>query len=204
MERLDSLVVMTDPAWLQRAPTRGDATWTRLAEAVASGDVLLHGSRAPGLTALEPRTPIDHSVDNFSKQPAVFATEDPTWAISYAIRSAHCRRFLNACFYPGASATEWSQRRIFLSYAATSDGRAPTTPGVVYVLPRAAFTRMPSYRDPVLGQITECQWVSTETIPVVAEVSVTPENLPSPPLLHDFDTVTRRATHNPGGFPWHS
>jgi hypothetical protein len=193
---------MTDPAWLQRAPTRGDATWTRLAEAVASGDVLLHGSQSPGLTALEPRAPIDHSADVYSKQSAVFATEDPTWAISYAIRSARCRRFLNACFYPGASLGDWSQRRIFLSYAATPDGRAPTEPGVVYVLPRTAFTRMPSYHDPVLGQITECQWVSTETVPVVAEVSVTPENLPSRPLLHDFDTVTQRAAQNPGGFPW--
>jgi hypothetical protein len=193
---------MTDPAWLQRAPTRGDATWTRLAEAVASGDVLLHGSHSPGLTTLKPCAPIDHSADVYSKQTAVFATEDPTWAISYAIRSPRCRRFLNTCHYPGASPGDWSQRRIFLSYAATPDGRAPTTPGVVYVLPRAAFTRMPSYHDPVFGQITECQWVSTETVPVVAEVSVTPENLPSRPLLHDFDTVTQRAAQKPGEFPW--
>lgn len=193
---------MTDPAWLQRAPTRGDATWTRLAEAITSRDVLLHGSQVSGLTALEPGTPIDHSVDIFSKRSAVFATEDPTWAISYAIRSARCRRFLNACFYPGDSPGDWSQRRIFLSYAATHDGRDPTGPGVVYVLPRAAFTRMPSYLDPVLGQVTECQWVSTETVPVVAQVSVTPENLPRRPLLHGFDAVTQRAAQNPGGFPW--
>lgn len=198
----DSLVAMNDPAWLQRAPARGDATWTRLAEAVATGDKLLHGSRTSGLAELEPRAPIDRSHDIFSKQTAIFATEDPTWAISYAIRSASCRRFLNTCFYPGPSPGDWSQRRIFLSYAATRDGRAPTGPGVVYVLPRAAFTRMPSYHDPVFGQITECQWVSTESVPVVAEVTVVPENLPSRPLLHDFDVVTQRAIGDPGGFPW--
>lgn len=193
---------MTVPAWLQRAPTRGDGRWTHLAAAVASGEVLLHGSPTPGLTALEPRAPIDHSLDLYSKQTAVFATEDPTWAISYAIRSARCRRFLNTCFYPGPSPGDWSQRRIFLSYATTPNGLAPTESGVVYVLPSGAFTRMPSYHDPVLGQITECQWVSTETVPVVAEVPVAPENLPSRPRLHDFDSVTRPVAADPAGFPW--
>lgn len=193
---------MNDSAWLQRAPTRGDAAWTRLAEAVAAGEVLLHGSQTPGLTELEPRAPIDHSIDLFSKQMAIFATEDPTWAIAYAIRSPRCRRFLNTCFYPGSSPGAWSQRRIFLSYAATQDGGAPTGPGVVYMLPSDAFTRMPSYHDPVFGQVTECQWVSTETVPVLAEVPVAPENLPRRPLLHDFDTVTQRAAEDPGGFPW--
>ena len=193
---------MIDLAWLQRAPTRGDATWTRLAEAGATGDLLLHGSQTPGLTELKPRGPVDHSVDSFSKQTAVFATEDPTWAIAYGIRSASCRRFLNACFYPDSSAGDWSQRRIFLSYAATQDGRAPTASGVVYALPSAAFTRMPSYHDPVFGSITECQWISTESVPVVAELSVAPENLPTDPSLHDFDAVTERATEDPHGFPW--
>lgn len=193
---------MVDSAWLQRAPTRGDATWTLLAEAVATGDLLLHGSQTPGLTELKPRAPIDHSVDSFSKQTAVFATEDPTWAISYGIRSASCRRFLNACFYPDSSVGDWSQRRIFLSYAATQDGHAPTGPGVVYVLPSTAFTRMPSYHDPVFGSITECQWISTESVPVVTELSVAPENLQTAPLLHDFDTVTERANEDPDGFPW--
>jgi hypothetical protein len=195
-------MVMTDSAWLQRAPTRGDTTWTRLAEAVTTGEVLLHGSQTPGLTELEPRAPIDHSIDFFSKQTAVFATEDPTWAIAYAVRSPACRRFLNTCFYPGSSPGDWSQRRIFLSYAATQGGGAPTGPGVVYALPRDGFTRMPSYHDPVFGQITECQWISTETVPVLAEVPVAAENLPRRPLLHDLDTVAQRAAEHPGGFPW--
>lgn len=193
---------MTDPSWLRRAPTQGDATWSRLARLVEAGDLLLHGSRTSGLTALEPRAPVDNSIDTYSKQTAVFATEDPTWAVSYAVRSAHCRRFLNACFYPGTSGGDWSERRIFLSYAATDDGREPTEPGVVYAVPADAFTRMPSYHDPVFGHITECQWISTETVPVVAEVPVAPGSLPSRPLVHDFDTVTTRAAENPTGFPW--
>lgn len=192
---------MAGLAWLQSAPTRGDVTWTRLAEAVATGELLLHGSQTPGLTKLEPRAPIDHSVDSFSKQTAVCATEDPTWAISYGVRSASCRRFLNACFYPKSAAGDWSQRRIFLSYAATEDGRVPTAPGVVYALPSAAFTRMPSYYDPVFGSITECQWISTRSVPIAAEVSVAPENLPNVPLLHDFDAVSELTAKEPHGFP---
>lgn len=193
---------MTDLEWLHRAPTQGDATWTRLAKAVQRGDLLLHGSQTPGLTELKPLAPLDHSLDSFSKRTAVFTTEDPTWAISYAIRSPGCRRFLNACFYPAGSAGDWSQRRIFLSYAATQDGRAPTASGTVYLLPRAPFTRMPSYEDPVFGSITECQWISTENVSIVAELAVVPENLPIPPVLHHFDTVSKRVAADPSGFPW--
>jgi hypothetical protein len=151
---------------------------------------------------LTPKAPVDFSLDEFSKTTAIYATEDPTWAIAYAVRSSSCRRFLNACFYPGAAAGSWSDRRIFLSYASTEGGQAPTTAGVVYVLPGKSFTRMPSYTDPVLGPITECQFISTEPVPVLAEISVEPQNLPLMPALHDFKTVSSRASANPRGFPW--
>nr|AFK89430.1 hypothetical protein [Arthrobacter sp. J3.40] len=151
---------------------------------------------------LTPRQPLDFSLDEFSKTTAIYATEDPTWAIAYAIRSSSCRRFLNACFYPGAAAGHWAERRIFLSFASTEDGQAPTNAGSVYVLPSKSFTRMPSYTDPVVGPITECQFISTEPVPVLGEISVKPQNLPLTPALHDFETVSRRASSNPLGFPW--
>lgn len=81
-------------------------------------------------------------------------------------------------------------------------GQAPITAGVVYVLPRDRFTRMPSHEDPALGPITECQWVSTETVPVVAEVPVDQHDLPFRPLLHDFETVSSRSAEDPAGYPW--
>lgn len=151
---------------------------------------------------LTPRTPLDFSLDEFSKTTAIYATEDPTWAIAYAIRSSSCRRFLNACFYPGAVAGSWSDRRIFLSYALTEGGQAPTKAGVVYVLPGESFTRMSSYTDPVLGSITECQFISTEPVPVLAEIPVEPGNLPLTPAFHDFEIVLSRASANPQNFPW--
>lgn len=109
--------------WHVLAPTSGDERWTQLAEMVASGELLLHGSQTPGLRELAPRAPLDFSLDEYSKRTAIYATEDPTWA-------------------------------------------------------------------------------STETVPVVTEVPVTPQNLPITPLFHDFDAVAARAQQNPEGFPW--
>jgi len=190
------------PTWHFPAPTNGNETWSRLAELVADNDVLLHGSQTTGLSTLTPRAPFDFSLDQFSKTTAIYATEDPTWAIAYAIRSFSCRRFLNACFYPGTAPGTLAERRIFLSYASTEDGRAPSNAGAVYVLPGKSFTRMPSYTDPALGPITECQFISTEPVPVLAEIPVEPQNLPLIPALHNFETVSSRAAANPLGFPW--
>ncbi|WP_309082283.1 hypothetical protein [Zhihengliuella sp.] len=193
---------MGEHDWHYPAPTCGDATWTRLAELVAGGEYLLHGSQTPGLDVLEPNAPLDFSPDAFSKATAVFATEDPTWAMAYALRSPARRRFLNACFYRGGSAGDWSERRIFLSYAVGDDGHPTLSPGVVYVLGRDAFTRMPSYTDPALGLITECQFVSTAPVRVVTEISVGPANLPIEPHFHDDDVVSERSARRPDGFPW--
>ena len=191
-----------DNSWHVPASVCGDATWTKLAELIAAGDLLLHGSQTPGLSELTPRAPLDFSQDEFSKCTAIFATEDPTWAIAYAIRSAGCRQFLNACFYPLDSSGEEQQRRIFLSYAQNDDSTVPLGDGVVYALARSHFHRMPPHTDPVLGPILECQWASAETMPVVAEIPVTPQNLPMTPRFHDLATVSARAGRNPDGFPW--
>lgn len=61
---------------------------------------------------------------------------------------------------------------------------------------------MPSHTDPILGPITECQFISTEPVPVLAEIVVGPHDLPLAPELHDFEAVSRRASAKPGGFPW--
>lgn len=218
--------------WHVLAPTSGDERWTQLAEMVASGELLLHGSQTHGLRELTPRAPLDFSLDEYSKRTAIYATEDPTWAIAYAVRSAACRQFLNACFYPLDTSGHQQPRRIFLSYAKNDDDAAapldapasvgtlghvgtsapvsalvpvsngPLRPGVVYAIPRDQFRRMPPHTDPALGLILECQWASTETVPVVTEVPVTPQNLPITPLFHDFDAVAARAQQNPEGFPW--
>lgn len=192
---------MEGNGWHRAAPLDGDATWRALAALVARG-LLLHGSQRRGLDMLEPRAPIDFSIDEFSKSPAVYATEDPSWAIGYAIRAAHCRGMLNACFHPGTSTVDPATRRIFLSYARGAGGQAATAPGVVYAVPADGFIRMPSYRDLRLGMITECQWINPEPVPVMAEVPVSAQNLPLVPLLHDAREVAARSAADPQGFPW--
>jgi hypothetical protein len=169
---------LMNPRWCLPAPTNGNATWTLLSGYVRSDQVLLHGSRTTGLARLNPQAPLDNSRDDFSKATTVFAAEDPTWAIGYAVKDRTCRQFLNACFYPARPADGFGNRQISLSYAAWPDGALPVSTGVVYVLPRAPFARMPEYTDPELGPIMECQWICETQVPVIAEVAVTPEDLP--------------------------
>ncbi|WNB88367.1 hypothetical protein RGB72_10370 [Glutamicibacter protophormiae] len=117
---------------------------------------------------------MDHSPDEYSKRTAVFATEDPTWAIAYAVKAPDCPQFLNACFNLGKWVRIAVDRRLFYSYGRRPDGTAPMQAGTIYVLAAAAFTRQPSYLAPEIGGvITECQWISAAPVEVVDVVPVT-------------------------------
>jgi len=80
----------------------------------AAGECLAAWLTHSGIVHPRTRAPVDFSPDGFLKMTAVYVTEDPIWAVAYVIRSAACRRFLNACCCPAAAA-EWRQRRTFLS-----------------------------------------------------------------------------------------
>lgn len=189
--------------WHWPSPTRGTPAWTRLAQVTAGGRHLLHGSGTAGLRRLEPRAPLDHSPDEYSKRTAVFATEDPTWAIAYALRGPDCPQFLNACFYLGTQAGTATDRRLFYSYGLRTDGTVPVQAGSVYILDADAFTRQPPYMDPAVGAvITECQWTSTTSVDIVDEVQVTLSDLPGPLPTHDPIVVGGRMVLDPDGFPW--
>jgi hypothetical protein len=68
--------------------------------------------------------------------------------------------------------------RYFYPMGHGQTARYPCPRGVVYVLPRFPFARMPEYTDPELGPILECQWICETPVPVIAEVAITPEDLP--------------------------
>ena len=190
-------------SWHWPAPTQGSPAWMRLAEWTADGRHLLHGSGTPGLHRLEPNAPLDHSPDDYSKRTAVFATEDPTWAIAYALRAPDCPQFLNACFYPAKRVATASERRLFYSYGRRPDGTAPVQAGTVYVLDARAFTRQPPYLDSNIGTvITECQWTSTSPVEIVDAVQVSVSDLPGPVPTHDPLRVRERIALEPRGFPW--
>lgn len=189
--------------WHWAAPTTGSPAWTRLAEWTAGGRYLLHGSCTADLHRLEPRAPWDHSPDDYSKLSAVFATEDPTWAIAYAIRALDRPQFLNACFYPGTWVGTVADRRLFYSYGRRPDGTTPVQAGAVYVLDADAFTRQPPYLAPEIGGIiTECQWTSTAPVDVVEAIPVTAADLTNPIPTHDPVLVRARMSQEPTAFPW--
>jgi hypothetical protein len=189
------------PSWLRPVPTSGSETWHQLAALVEDGSLLLHGSRTPGLKRLLPVAPTDMSPDAFSKETGVFATEDPTYALAYALRSPGCRGLLNACLYPGTVA-DVSRRKIFVSYGIPEDGGPVLAAGAVYAVPTEHFMRMPAYEDPDLGTILECQWLSPEPVPVVAEIPVTPDDYPGRVNRHDAAAVATASAADPRGFPW--
>ncbi|RLY93838.1 hypothetical protein EAE32_00890 [Kocuria tytonicola] len=146
---------------------------------------------------------MDHSPDEYSKRTAVFATEDPTWAIAYAVKAPDCPQFLNACFYLGKWAGSAADRRLFYSYGRRPDGTAPVQAGMVYVVGAGAFTRQPPYPAPEIGGvITECQWTSTTPVDVVDVIPVTTADLPNPIPTHDPVLVRARMSQDPAGFPW--
>lgn len=188
--------------WTAIAPTSGGPVWERLSALAGRNGLLLHGSRTPGLTSLSPARPLDRGHDTYSKATAVFATEDPTWAIGYALRNESCRQLLNACFHALASDGSPGPRRIFLSYSRPEGAASPLSQGIVYAVPRWPFTRMPPHDDPVLGPIVECQWTATEPVPVVAEIAVAPQDLPVDVRAHDYDRVRAAGDFDPHGFPW--
>ncbi|WP_372699850.1 hypothetical protein [Arthrobacter sp. JSM 101049] len=188
--------------WTRDVPTAGSPVWERLARLVDQRGLLLHGSRTPGLATLEPAAPLDRGPDVYSKSTAVFATEDPTWAMGYALRDESCLRLLNACFHPLAADGSWGPRRIFLSYARPASGTPPLSRGVVYAVPRGPFTRMPPHDDPALGSIVECQWIATDPVPVMVEIVVEPLDMPFAVRTHDHDRVSAAMDADPSGFPW--
>ena len=138
-----------------------------------------------------------------SKRTAVFATEDPTWAIAYALKAPDCPQFLNACFYPDKWVGTVADRRLFYSYGRRPDGTTPVSAGAVYVLDAGAFTRQPSYvASEIGGAIIECQWTSTAPVDVVEAIPVTSVDLPNPIPTHDPVLVRARMSQDSAAFPW--
>lgn len=77
----------------------GTAAWRELAAWAADGRRLLRGARAPALTRLSPRAPMDNSTDWYSERSAVFVKGDRAGAVAYEVRAPECPQFYNACFH---------------------------------------------------------------------------------------------------------
>lgn len=134
--------------------------------------VLFHGSRRGGIEELRTERETGDSTA-YGGQRAVFATDDPVWAMWFALLARG----------PGFRSTRngvWSirgRRRYFFSV--DSDDADVLADGWLYVLPRAGFTPEPA----VAGLLQSGQWVSPEPVKPLARLAVTPADFPFADLI---------------------
>lgn len=185
-----------------RLPT---PTWAFLCWLAEEKGLLLHGSPDPDIALFEPRTPRDRSADDFSKRTAVFATSDGIWAIFYAVldRARPGMRLLNGALQFGNGTGEPSAMHYFFSVTRGLLREQPWRDGEIYLLPREGFEQQEPYE---LGgrTVIEPHWAAPTPVRPLARLRVTPHDFPFLERVREHDPVhvDRRASDDPGGFPW--
>jgi hypothetical protein len=146
-------------------------------------EVLFHGSSRCDLESLEPIR-LSRDTTEFGNQQAVYATNDPVWAIYFAILRRHAPfGTRNGSIAVAGRGTY--PRRYGFSLRPPLDPETRFGPGSLYVLPRRPFRPEP----PLLGVLDTAQWVSLEPVRPVARLDVTPEDFP---FLHAIGTHSER------------
>jgi hypothetical protein len=134
--------------------------------------VLFHGSQRENISELQPdRESTDSTA--FGNQRAVFATDDPVWAMWFALltRGPDFRSTRNGV---------WSLRgeRRYRQYFFSVDSDQPDTSlladGWLYVLPRVGFTSEPA----IAGLLQSGQWISPSPVTPAARLAVAPSDFP--------------------------
>jgi hypothetical protein len=162
--------------WLADRVVEGRHNWLRLpecrpglgnvvdflADQVATGGIVLHGSNLRSIERFEPR---NQTTYHGGMVRAVFATTDPVWPLFFAVTStAAVGSRWNACVHPERSGAERS--RYFFSVGAADDGF--WTNGAVYLLPRTDFR--PSDEP--------SEWIAVDAVMPLEVVPVTPADFP--------------------------
>ncbi len=196
------------------APQQGDwadeplpvPKWVFLCWLAEQKGYLLHGSDNADILEFEPRTPKDDSPDDFSKQTAVFATDDGIWPIFYAVvnRKQFKLRMLNGALQFATSSGEWSDVRYFFSLTESVLKQHPWHDGTVYILPRDGFKQGPPPYELRGHLVLEPHWANPKPVHPTAKLRVTPEDFPFLEQVrgHDDATVMASAAHDPYGYPW--
>ena len=131
-----------------------------LAEAVERRGVLLHGTPRSGIDAFAPGRQTDY---RGREREAVFATDDPVWALFFAtMRREVVRETRNAslCLPHG--------RRLYY-FSIVGSVREASTRGYVYLLPRETFVRESRVYP---------EWTSRAAVRPVDVVSAEPADFP--------------------------
>ena len=134
--------------------------------------VLFHGSGRNDLERLEPIR-LSRDTTEFGNQQAVYASDDPVWAMYFAILRRDAPYGTRNCSL-GVVGSGIYPRRYMFSLLPPVDPKLRFGPGWLYVLPRGPFRPEP----PQLGVFDTAQWVSTERVEPIVRLDVAPEDFP--------------------------
>jgi hypothetical protein len=134
-------------------------------------EVLMHGSNNPGIEVFEPRTQTDY-VGRVIQ--AVFATSDGIWPMFFAIirREGYRGSLRNACVWrPDQVGVQ--RKFYYFSINASALAGQPWTAGMMYILPRASFSRILTEDGKPLEE-----WASSKPVRPLARLHVVPVDFP--------------------------
>jgi hypothetical protein len=154
----------------EEPPPIAGSVHATLAEAASTGEVLFHGSNARTIEVFEPR---EQLTARGRPVEAVFATQDPLWAMFFAVTDTEraIGRW-NMCLRPEETGLPTS--RYF--FAVLGEPERVWTTGAVYVLPRATF-----HQSDIAAE-----WISTVQVVPRETVRVTREDFPFADRVFQF------------------
>ncbi len=155
------------------------------------------------IVAFEPRTPNDHSADDFSKRASVFATTDSIWSIYYAVLDrSFGKRHLNAALQ-FREQERWSQIHYFFSVVFRSMEKEPWRPGFVYLVPRSGFEQQPPYAVQS-WTVLDPHFANEHIVKPICRLRVHPSAFPllGRVRVHEDEAIIRAQAEDPLGFPW--
>ena len=151
--------------------------------------LMMHGSTNRNLELLKP---IRFSSDSreFGNQAAVYATQDPLWALFFAVLD---REAIDGSISNGAIRLKGDDgsvlRRYFFTVEAESLKKSPWIQGAVYILPRSNAEPDPDYANTRYGQYTleVSHWLYRGEVQPIAKLLVEPEDFPFLDCIWGYD-----------------
>ncbi|WP_020578717.1 hypothetical protein [Actinopolymorpha alba] len=134
--------------------------------------VLFHGSQRDSISELRPDRE-SNGTTAFGSQRAVFATEDPVWAMWFALltRGPDFHSTRNGVWSVRGNS---QHRHYFFSVNSDQPDAELLADGWVYVLPRAGFMAEPA----VAGLLQSGQWVNANPVRPLTRIPVAPADFP--------------------------
>jgi hypothetical protein len=169
--------------------------------------LVMHGSLLQHLATLEP---IRNSRDSseFGDQPAIYATQDPLWALFFAVLD---RTQLQGAIHNGAIWLKGDDgsllRRYYYCIDIESLRRSPWKPGAIYLMPGDRFEPDPTQVNVKVGPYTllPAHWLCRSALQPLARLMVEPHDFPFQNQVWGYDVAAmdkRMSAESIAGFPF--